>query len=96
MSRFGTWASVPTGPHLEFGPRASSEDDYDRLLPLILYLESRIAADAGGDETVLSAYIDLLSDLLSDTQVATSSHINHVQQTLLRLMLQTATQIQAS
>jgi len=76
--------------------RASSEDDYDRLLPLILYLESRIAADAGGDETVLSAYIDLLSDLLSDTQVATSSHINHVQQTLLRLMLQTATQIQAA
>jgi hypothetical protein len=76
--------------------RASSEDEHDRLLPLILYLESRIAADAGGDETVLSAYIDLLSDLLSDTQVATSSHINHVQQTLLRLMLQTANQIQAS
>lgn len=73
--------------------RASSEDEYDRLLPLVLFLESRLAGDNGGDEGVLGAYIDLLSDLLSDTQAAASSNVNHVQQTLLRLMLQTATQI---
>ncbi len=60
------------------------------------FLESRVAADSPGDESVLVACIDLLSSVLAVGSSIDGAASNHMQQVLLRWMARIAENIKAS